>query len=109
MVDNGVLRLHEAQEVNDMLNKNLGVNLTVVDASDLFFSRLEGIQVPEQKREFIGNTFINVFEEEAAKFELAEEEEERRGGEAQGKVEWLRKLILRLAVFIEFVARNSAR
>jgi GMP synthase (glutamine-hydrolysing) len=38
MVDNGVLRLNEAQQVNDVLNKDLGVNLTVVDASSLFLS-----------------------------------------------------------------------
>ena len=89
MVDNGVLRLNEAQQVNDMLNKDLGVDLTVVDASDLFLTRLEGIEDPEQKRKIIGNTFINVFEEEAAKFEAAAEEEERKGSEAKGKVEWL--------------------
>ncbi|KAG2355281.1 hypothetical protein BDR07DRAFT_1613736 [Suillus spraguei] len=50
MVDNGVLRLNEAQQVNDMLNKDLGVNLTVVDASELFLSRLHGVEDPEQKR-----------------------------------------------------------
>ena len=36
MVDYGVLRLNEAQQVNVMLNKDLGVNLAVVDASALF-------------------------------------------------------------------------
>jgi GMP synthase (glutamine-hydrolysing) len=71
MVDNGVLRLNEAQQVNDMLNKDLGVNLTVVDASELFLSRLDGVEDPEQKRKIIGNTFINVFETEAAKIEEA--------------------------------------
>ena len=60
MVDNGVLRLDEAQQVNTMLNKDLGVNLTVVDASALFLSRLEGVEDPEQKRKIIGNTFIIV-------------------------------------------------
>jgi len=48
MVDNGVLRRDEAAQVNDMLNKDLGVNLTVLDASDLFLSRLEGVEDPEQ-------------------------------------------------------------
>ncbi|KAH7920895.1 GMP synthase [Leucogyrophana mollusca] len=89
MVDNGVLRLNEGQQVNDMLNKDLGVNLTVVDASDLFLSRLEGVEDPEQKRKIIGNTFINVFEAEAAKIEAAAEEEEKKGAEAKGKIEWL--------------------
>jgi GMP synthase (glutamine-hydrolysing) len=45
MVDNGVLRRDEAVQVNDMLNKDLGVNLTIVDASDRFLSLLEGIYV----------------------------------------------------------------
>jgi GMP synthase (glutamine-hydrolysing) len=89
MVDNGVLRLNEAQQVNDMLNKDLGVNLTVVDASALFLSRLEDIEDPEQKRKIIGNTFINIFEEEAAKIEAAAEEEEKKGAAAKGRVEWL--------------------
>ncbi|KAJ3821630.1 hypothetical protein F5880DRAFT_1485753 [Lentinula raphanica] len=89
MVDNGVLRLNEAKQVHEMLNQNLGVNLTVVDASDLFLSRLQDIQDPEQKRKIIGNTFINVFEEEAAKIEAAAEEEEKKGADAKGKVEWL--------------------
>lgn len=89
MVDNGVLRLNEAQQVNEMLNKDLGVNLTVVDASDLFLSRLEGVEDPEQKRKIIGNTFINVFEEEAAKIEAAADEEEKAGAAAKGRVEWL--------------------
>jgi GMP synthase (glutamine-hydrolysing) B subunit len=89
MVDNGVLRLNEAKQVNDMLNKDLGVNLTVVDASDLFLSRLEGVEDPEQKRKIIGNTFINIFEEEASKIEKAAEEEEKQGAEKKGRVEWL--------------------
>ena len=89
MVDNGVLRLNEAPQVNDMLNKDLGVNLTVVDASDLFLSRLEGVEDPEQKRKIIGNTFIHVFEAEAAKIEAAAEAEEKNGAAAKGKIEWL--------------------
>jgi GMP synthase (glutamine-hydrolysing) B subunit len=81
MVDNGVLRRDEATQVNEMLNKDLGVNLTIVDASDLFLSRLEGVEDPEQKRRIIGNTFINVFEAEATKLEAAEAD--------RGKIEWL--------------------
>ena len=89
MVDNGVLRLNEGQQVYDMLNKDLGVNLTVVDASSLFLSRLEGVEDPEQKRKIIGNTFINVFEEEAAKIEATADAEEKLGAAAKGRVEWL--------------------
>ncbi|KAF8181509.1 GMP synthase [Pholiota molesta] len=89
MVDNGVLRLNESKQVYDMLNKDLGVNLTVVDASELFLKRLEGVEDPEQKRKIIGNTFINVFEEEAAKIEKVAEDEQKLGAEAKGRVEWL--------------------
>ncbi|KAG9314783.1 GMP synthase [Chiua virens] len=89
MVDNGVMRLNEAKQVDEMLNKDLGVKLTVVDASGLFLSRLEDVEDPEQKRKIIGNTFINVFEAEAAKIEAAAEEEEKQGGEERGRVEWL--------------------
>lgn len=90
MVDNGVLRLNEAQQVHEMLNQGLGVSLTVVDASDLFLSRLKDVEDPEQKRKIIGNTFINVFEAEAAKLEAqAEKEEKESGGEAKGQIEWL--------------------
>lgn len=85
MVDNGVLRLNEASQVNEMLNLNLGVNLTVIDASDLFLSRLVGVEDPEQKRKIIGNTFINVFETEAAKLEASAEKDD----EGKGRVEWL--------------------
>lgn len=90
MVDNGVLRMDEGAQVHKMLNEDLGVQLTVVDASDLFLSRLKGVLDPEQKRKIIGNTFIEVFEAEAAKIEAAAEKElAEKGGEAKGKIEWL--------------------
>ncbi|KAF9778903.1 GMP synthase [Thelephora terrestris] len=89
MVDNGVLRLDEAAQVDQMLRQNLGVNLTVVDASDLFLGRLEGVEDPEQKRKIIGNTFIHVFEDEAAKLEAEAEKAEAEGEDKKGKIEWL--------------------
>lgn len=95
MVDNGVLRSREASQVYEMLSQHLGVKVTVVDASQLFLSRLEGVEDPEKKRKIIGNTFINVFEEEAAKLEAeaereeAEAKKEGRLHEAKGKYEFL--------------------
>ena len=71
MVDNGVLRMNEATEVVKNLKGQLHVNLTVVDASERFLSQLKGVTDPEKKRKIIGNTFIHVFEEEAAKIENA--------------------------------------
>ncbi|KAK4684294.1 GMP synthase (glutamine-hydrolyzing), partial [Tremellales sp. Uapishka_1] len=90
MVDNGVLRKDEGAKVHKMLTQDLGVNLTVIDASELFLARLKGVEDPERKRKIIGNTFIEVFEEEAAKLEAAAEKElQEKGGEAKGKIEWL--------------------
>jgi len=89
MVDNGVLRANEANEVNKMLNQHLGVNLKVVDASDLFLSRLNGVEDPEKKRKIIGNTFIEVFEAEAERYEAEAEKEHAAGAQSKGKYEWL--------------------
>ena len=90
MVDNGVLRKDEGLKVHKMLTEDLGVNLTVVDASELFLSRLKGVEDPERKRKIIGNTFIEVFEAEALKLEAAAEKEvEEQSSEAKGKIEWL--------------------
>ncbi len=66
-VDHGLLRQGEVEEVRDRIAAHYNLNLTVVDASDLFLSRLDGVEDPEQKRKIIGNTFIEVFEAEAAK------------------------------------------
>jgi GMP synthase (glutamine-hydrolysing) len=63
-VDHGLLRLGEAEEVERALTA-LGVNLTVVDASDRFLRALEGVSDPEQKRKIIGREFIEVFTEQA--------------------------------------------
>ncbi|KDQ14962.1 hypothetical protein BOTBODRAFT_32333 [Botryobasidium botryosum FD-172 SS1] len=90
LVDNGVLRENEAAQVKKMLSEDLGVSLTVIDASDKFLDKLAGVEDPEQKRKIIGNTFIHVFEAEAERIEAeAEKELEEKGGEAKGKIEWL--------------------
>lgn len=54
MVDNGLLRENEAEDVRKTLTEHFGVNLTVVDASDRFLTDLKGITDPEQKRKIIG-------------------------------------------------------
>src|SRR5207244_12957977 len=63
---NGVLRLDEATQVRKRFER-LGLPLVFADALKLFVSRLAGVTDPEQKRKIIGATFIDVFEEEAAK------------------------------------------
>ncbi len=63
-VDHGLMRLGEKEEVMN-LYRQLGLPVTCVDASALFFSRLEGVTDPEQKRKIIGAAFIDVFQKEA--------------------------------------------
>ncbi len=71
-VDNGLLRLNEADEVMRSLGKDsdnvFRLNIVKVDAEARFLEKLEDIEDPEQKRKIIGNTFIEVFDEEAARF-----------------------------------------
>ncbi|UQZ89462.1 GMP synthase (glutamine-hydrolyzing) [Deltaproteobacteria bacterium Smac51] len=66
-VDHGLLRQDEVAEVRDKIAAHYKLNLTVIDASDLFLSRLKDVEDPEKKRKIIGHTFIEVFETEAAK------------------------------------------
>jgi len=67
LVDNGFLRKDEAKKVVIRLKEHLGINLTVVDASDRFVNALTGVEDPETKRKTIGRLFIEVFQEEAIK------------------------------------------
>jgi GMP synthase (glutamine-hydrolysing) len=66
-VDNGLLRKDEARKVKELFDWNLGLNLQIVDASDLFLDKLAGVVDPEAKRKIIGNEFIYLFEKEAQK------------------------------------------
>ena len=68
-VDNGLLRLDEGDQVMDTFAKHLNVRVIRVDAEEIFLGKLEGITDPEEKRKIIGNTFIEVFEDEANKIE----------------------------------------
>ena len=63
-VDNGLLRLNEAQQVVERYKK-LALPVHHVDATDLFLTRLAGVTDPEKKRKIIGATFIVVFNEKA--------------------------------------------
>ncbi|MBT92640.1 MAG: GMP synthase [Euryarchaeota archaeon] len=64
-VDTGFMRMGESEEVAEMFAE-MGIDLKVVDASEKFFSNLEGVTDPEAKRKVIGEQFIRVFEEEQA-------------------------------------------
>lgn len=65
-VDNGLLRKNEFKNVL-MQYKNMGLNVIGVDAKQRFLDKLIGIVEPEEKRKIIGNTFIEVFDDEAHK------------------------------------------
>ena len=64
-VNNGLLRLEEAERVQATFKRGLGLNLTYVDATDRFLDKLEGVTDPEIKRKVIGEEFIRVFEDAA--------------------------------------------
>lgn len=70
MIDNGLLREGEMEFVASSFS-GLGIELKAVDARSRFLERLAGIADPEAKRKIIGEEFIRVFEEEAAKYEGA--------------------------------------
>ncbi|MEO7311901.1 MAG: glutamine-hydrolyzing GMP synthase [Chitinophagaceae bacterium] len=67
-VDNGVLRKDEYEQVLETY-KLLDLNVTGVNAKDLFYSKLAGKSDPEEKRKIIGGTFIDIFDQEAHKLE----------------------------------------
>ncbi|ETS07181.1 GMP synthase [Trichoderma reesei RUT C-30] len=83
LVNNGVMRLNECEQVKETLDEHLGINLTVVDGAELFLSRLKGVNEPEKKRKIIGATFIDLFQQEALRIE-----KEAENTPNAGPVEW---------------------
>jgi GMP synthase (glutamine-hydrolysing) len=66
-VDHGLMRKKESELLRETFAEHLGMRLVMVDARERFLRRLAGVEDPEQKRRIIGDEFIRVFEEEAAK------------------------------------------
>ena len=66
-VDHGLMRKRESELLRVTFERDLGMNLVMVDARERFLARLAGVEDPEEKRRIIGDEFIRVFEEEAAK------------------------------------------
>ena len=64
-VDNGLLRLHEGDQVMATFAEHMGVRVIRVDAEQRFLDALKGVTDPERKRKIIGNLFIEVFDEQA--------------------------------------------
>jgi GMP synthase (glutamine-hydrolysing) len=67
-VDNGLLRLNEGDQVMATFSEHMGIKVDRVDAADRFLSALKGVADPEQKRKIIGRNFIEIFEQEAKRF-----------------------------------------
>ncbi len=65
LVDNGLLRKGEAEEVMKIFRGHYGIDLHLVDASKDFLGLLQGVTDPEEKRKIIGKEFISVFEKKA--------------------------------------------
>jgi len=68
-VNHGLMRKGESEQVIEVFKNQLDANLIYVDATDRFLDLLAGVAEPERKRKIIGNEFIKVFDEEAAKLE----------------------------------------
>ena len=68
-VDNGLLRLNEAEQVMDMFGDHFGLNIVHVEGESRFLSELAGENDPEAKRKIIGRVFVEIFDEEALKLE----------------------------------------
>ncbi len=68
-VDHGLLRKGEAESVVETFADRFNMNFIKIDAQDRFLNKLTGVSDPEEKRKIIGNEFIYVFDDEAAKLE----------------------------------------
>lgn len=66
-VNNGLLRKGEAESVRRIFSDHFEIDLIYVDASNIFLERLRGVKDPESKRKIIGNLFVELFEQEAAR------------------------------------------
>lgn len=66
-VDNGLLRLNEGEQVMETFARNMGVKVRRINAGPLFLRRLKGVVDPQRKRRIIGATFVEVFDQQAAR------------------------------------------
>ncbi len=71
MVDNGLLRHQEVEEVKRIFEGHFGAKLIVEDAAQAFLDDLKGECDPEKKRKIIGHRFIEVFQKSAKNIDNA--------------------------------------
>lgn len=70
-VDTGLLRKDEGDKVMKVYGEHFHMNIDRVDAAERFLSKLKNVSDPEEKRKIIGREFVEVFDEEAKKFQGA--------------------------------------
>lgn len=70
-IDTGLMRLNESKKLMDLFAQHFQMSIELIDGSDTFLSRLEGVSDPEQKRKIIGKSFIDLFEVAAKRFNNA--------------------------------------
>ena len=68
-VNHGLMRKGESEDVIRVFGEQMDANLIYVDATDRYLDLLAGVSEPERKRKIIGEEFIKIFDEEAAKLE----------------------------------------
>ena len=68
-MNHGLMRKGESEDVIKVFGQALDANLIYIDATDRYLDLLAGVSEPERKRKIIGEEFIKIFDEEAAKLE----------------------------------------
>ncbi len=71
LVDTGLLRLNEVENVLAIMQKNMGITVHCVDAKNTFYTALKNIIEPEEKRKIIGKLFVESFEKHAKQIKNA--------------------------------------
>jgi GMP synthase (glutamine-hydrolysing) len=66
-IDSGLMRGGESDMIMKLFRESFNISIEVIDGTELFHSRLAGVDEPEKKRKIIGATFIDLFEEAARK------------------------------------------
>lgn len=68
-INTGMMRKNESASVLKMFDEKFKLKVIYLNAGERFLEKLSGIVEPEVKRKIIGNTFIEVFEDEANKIQ----------------------------------------
>ncbi len=70
-IDTGLMRLNESSRLMELFDKHFKMSIELIDGTETFLGRLEGVSDPEQKRKIIGKSFIDLFDVAAKRFNNA--------------------------------------